>query len=272
MEWLNLNTAVIDSPEFAMAEPAQIGTWLKLMRYCAGQENGGLIQGAKNWTARQWAGCVRVLPEDVTTSPLWRWLGDDLMIAFYPAEREKLVKTRRAAGSDGGKAKTQAKTQASAANGLSGGRPKAKVYEEKPNSPPENPIKPPAKTQATTQATQPENPSNNPTEGKRREGKGIEPPPAREEGFVLPTEAEVLAWARGHSEPSIGASRVPDEWALDWWDFRMGKPETFPADWQGAAARKFRIDFQNQHPKAHGKKKSAAPDAALASLPELKSL
>lgn len=254
MEWINLNTAIIDSPEFALAEPAQMGTWLRLLRYCAGQENGGVIAQAKRWTPRQWMACVRVLPEEVAECSLWTWEGEDLVVHFYPADREKQVKNARAAGSEGGRAKTQAKTQAAKANGLLGGRPKSQISAENSVSHPENP----SATPAETQADNPSETQKNPTEDKIREEKVIEDPPARAGEFIIPTDEEVLAFARAYSCPSIGARAIPDEWMLDWHHFRLENPATYPADWQEASARRFRRDFQARHPKAVGIKKTAA--------------
>ena len=65
MNWLNINTSTLDSAAFLSSEPAAQATWLKLQRYCIGQENGGVIRGAKTWTERQWQNLVRVTRKDV---------------------------------------------------------------------------------------------------------------------------------------------------------------------------------------------------------------
>ena len=52
MEWLNLHTSTLDSEEFLCSDPVDQATWLKLERYCIGQENGGVIHRARNWTDR----------------------------------------------------------------------------------------------------------------------------------------------------------------------------------------------------------------------------
>jgi len=124
MDWLNLHTSVLDSPEVIGAEPIERATWLMLMRYCIGQENSGRIIGAKTWGDRKWQQIVRVtLSETQATTQLWGWDGEDLVVTHYPLEKEKIVKGARV----GGQAKTQAKTQASRTNGQGGGRPKTQA-------------------------------------------------------------------------------------------------------------------------------------------------
>jgi hypothetical protein len=96
MNWLNLNITVLDSEEFLGADPIQRATWLCLLRYCIGQENGGRIKGAKDWTDRKWQQVVRVTGEEVTsTCDLWTWDGDEVVVNFYPAEKETEVRQKR---------------------------------------------------------------------------------------------------------------------------------------------------------------------------------
>jgi hypothetical protein len=148
MDWLNLHSSILDSPEVIGSEPLDRATWLFLLRYCIGQENGGRMTGARSWGDRQWQQLARVTKDEVQrTCDLWRWEGDDLIVEKYPLEKESIVRARRSAGTLGGSATTDAKAQAARDNGLLGGR---------------------------TQAKPKQNPSNNPTEGKGREGKGKE--------------------------------------------------------------------------------------------------
>lgn len=116
MNWINLNTATLDSEEFLGAEPEQRASWLCLLRFCAGQENGGRIEGAKSWTDRKWQQVVRVTQREISTDcELWSWEGEDLIVTFYPAEKEQEVRQKREAGSKGGRPrKTQALVQAEA--------------------------------------------------------------------------------------------------------------------------------------------------------------
>lgn len=102
MEWLNIHTSTIDSPEVGAAEPQDIGTWLKLLRYCAGQENGGRIRGAKEWPERLWLFGVKVTAADVQREcDLWTWQGADLLVEFYPKQKESEVRAKRKGGTKG---------------------------------------------------------------------------------------------------------------------------------------------------------------------------
>lgn len=104
MNWININVAVIDSEEFLGSEPTERGTWLCLQRYCVGQENGGRIAGAKEWKDRKWQQVVRVTLREVSSKcDLWAWESDDLVVAFYPIEKEIEVKTNRSNGAKGGR-------------------------------------------------------------------------------------------------------------------------------------------------------------------------
>lgn len=121
MDWINLHTSILDSEEFLGEEPVNQATWLKLLRYCIGQENSGIIKDCLNWKDRKWQQIVRVTQaETQAESALWAWVEDSLQIMFYPLEKEAIVKGAR----QGGRSKTQAKTQASKENGKGGGRPK----------------------------------------------------------------------------------------------------------------------------------------------------
>jgi hypothetical protein len=110
MEWINLHIRILDSAEFVGEEPVNQATWLKLLRYCCGQENGGRIVGCRAWKDRKWQQLIRVtLKEATTESELWAWEGDDLKLAFYPLEKEQEI---------------QAKREIARTNGNQGGRPR----------------------------------------------------------------------------------------------------------------------------------------------------
>lgn len=179
MEWLNLHASVLDSIEFVGSEPVEQATWLKLLRFTIGQENGGRIEGAAGWKDRKWQQLTRCTRREVLADcDLWSWDGDDLVVAFYPTEKEAQVRAKREAGRLGGQAKTQAKTQASRENGAKGGR----------------------KTQAKTQAK---------TEGKgSREGNG-----SREEADAssAAAAAETQAGEAKLAERLVDACPKPDK-------------------------------------------------------------
>lgn len=110
MNWINLNVTVLDSEEFLGAEPTERATWICLLRYCAGQENGGRIVGCRHWKDRKWQQVARVtLAEIQSHCALFRFEGDDLVVTFYPSDKEEEVKQKR----------EHAKT-----NGSRGGRPR----------------------------------------------------------------------------------------------------------------------------------------------------
>jgi hypothetical protein len=101
MEWLNLHSSVLDSPEVVGAEPVDRATWLFLLRYCIGQENGGLIADCAEWGDRRWQQVVRVTRDEIQRqTPLWKFSSGGLNVNFYPIERQKEIEAKRKAGKD----------------------------------------------------------------------------------------------------------------------------------------------------------------------------
>jgi hypothetical protein len=99
MEWLNLHTKTLDSPEFIGSDPVERATWLCLMRYCAGQENGGIIADCKAWKDRQWQQLCRVTLAEVRANcRLYWWDGRNLRLFGYPTSKESEVRRKREAG------------------------------------------------------------------------------------------------------------------------------------------------------------------------------
>jgi uncharacterized protein YdaU (DUF1376 family) len=153
LDWLNLHISTIDSPEATICDPVRRATWVWLLRFCIGQENGGRIENCGTWGDTTWQQMAKVRLREVRAeSTLWHWDGDALVVHFYPVEKEAEVQAKRTGGTYGGKAATEAKAQAARENGKKGGRPK---------------------TQAETQAPETQEPKLNPTEwnGKERKGK-----------------------------------------------------------------------------------------------------
>lgn len=110
MNWLNLSIQTLDSENFLGSDPIDRATWLCLLRYCIGQENGGVIADCADWADRKWQQLVRITKKEVTrTCELWKWDGNTLIVWGYPSEKEREVQSRR----------DLAKT-----NGAKGGRPK----------------------------------------------------------------------------------------------------------------------------------------------------
>jgi hypothetical protein len=146
MQYLNIPTAFLRSPEYIAAEPTARATWLSLIGYCAEQENGGIIAACAAWKDRQWQQTAGVtLEETKMICSLWKWEGDSIILFGYPSDKEAMVRSKRQAGTQGGRAKTQAKTQAARQNGAK-----------------HNPSKHPSTTQAQPKQT---------PNGKERKGK-----------------------------------------------------------------------------------------------------
>jgi len=127
MNWLNLQTSVIRSPEYVGCDPIQRATWLNLMVYCAEQENGGVIPGAASWKDRRWQQTCGVTKSEVEDKcELWSFDGENLTLWGYPVDKQEEIQRNRDSGSKGGKARTEAKIAAVKANGAMVGRPKTK--------------------------------------------------------------------------------------------------------------------------------------------------
>lgn len=104
MDWLNLHISTIDSPEATVCDPVRRATWVWLLRFCIGQENGGRIKGCRAWGDTTWQQMAKVRLREVSAeSTLWHWDGDDLAVHFYPAEKEAEVQAKRANGRRGGR-------------------------------------------------------------------------------------------------------------------------------------------------------------------------
>jgi hypothetical protein len=79
--------------------PVQQSTWMKLFRYCAGQENGGRIRDCLAWPERKWQQVVRVSSREILRKcQLWAFDDSDLILEFYPKEKEIEIKAKREAG------------------------------------------------------------------------------------------------------------------------------------------------------------------------------
>jgi hypothetical protein len=175
MEFLNLHSSILDSPELVGAEPLDRATWLMLLRYCIGQENGGTIPGCRSWKDRKWQQLARVALAEVNRpTDLWTWDGEDLHVTHYPVSQELAVRTKR---------------DIARANGRRGGRPR------------ENPEGNPEQTDVgfpSVSKTEPtEEPTANP-ERKRKEREGKE-----REGTTPPRASEAERLVSASPRPSL---------------------------------------------------------------------
>lgn len=121
MNWINLHIATLDGPEFVGSSPKERGIWLSLLRFCIGQENSGRISFCKSWKDRQWQQLIRVTKKEVSEPcRLWEWDGEDLVVFFYPVDKEEEVERKR---------------ETARANGAKGGRPPKKPTSETQTEP-----------------------------------------------------------------------------------------------------------------------------------------
>lgn len=179
MNWINIETATLDAEEFVGSDPTARATWLCLLRYCCGQENGGVIAGCKSWPDRKWQQLARVTKAEAETdSALWSWEGENLRLWRYPTDKETEVQHKR----------ERART-----NGKLGGRPTSKPTQE---------------TEAEPTSVNFAKAERNGKEGERKEkGKGKE---GSAEGSA-PTDAEWLASLA--SDPAFAGLDVQREFA-----------------------------------------------------------
>ena len=114
MHWLNLEITRTQGPEYTSAEPAQQLAWFHLLLYCAQQENGGVIEGASEFTDRQWSRMIDVEGATLKSKcSLWSWTEDGGLVVWeYPAKQEQVVKAKREGGKRGGEAKAQNRSTA----------------------------------------------------------------------------------------------------------------------------------------------------------------
>lgn len=125
MKYLNLDTALFDTPNFIRANHRQIGTWLMLYGYCAKQENQGIILQCEHWDDHHWNRIIGCTKDELTAdSTLWFFRSGNLFLNDYNLKLEEIVKQRRKAASIGGSRNTPRKIIASKRNGQRGGRPK----------------------------------------------------------------------------------------------------------------------------------------------------
>ena len=108
MNWLNLQTSVIRSPEYVGCDPIQRATWLNLMIYCAEQENGGVIPDCKSWKDRRWQQTCGVTKSEADDDcDLWSFDGENLTLWGYPTEKEEEIQKMRESGARGGKKRAE---------------------------------------------------------------------------------------------------------------------------------------------------------------------
>jgi hypothetical protein len=104
MLYMSLRCADLGAPEFIGAEPVDRATWICLIRYCAEQENGGVIRDCADWKDRQWQQAAGVfLAEVERTCALWIREGKSIRVWAYPIEQQEKYEAARKSGKKGAK-------------------------------------------------------------------------------------------------------------------------------------------------------------------------
>lgn len=125
MNYLNIDVGLISTDQFLGATSAQIGVWAKLMRYCAIEENSGVIIECENWNDLLWFAKARVRKSEIKhDSPLWEWKYGNLCVWGYPLHQQEKAQANRKSASLGGASFSQRKKEAVRINGAKGGRPR----------------------------------------------------------------------------------------------------------------------------------------------------
>ena len=118
MRYFPVECASVTGTDFSCATFEQQGQWLNLLTYCAGQENGGRIEGAAELPAVFFQRSLAMSKKEFETEcPLWTWDGPDLVVKFYPLQNQEKCQALRESGRKGGKTRAaKAKAEKQEAN------------------------------------------------------------------------------------------------------------------------------------------------------------
>ncbi len=213
MNWLNLKTTQLREAAFIGSEPVARATWLCVMAYCVELENGGRIPGARLWKDRQWQQTCGVMLSEVQAAPLLlEWVGDDLIVWSYPAEKESEVRVKR---------------ENAQKNGKLGGRPKTQGTEEITNEKP-------TLVTANNQRCKAEGEGKGKENGKEGEVPA-EPPPAAPKRAPSDTDEQWLAGIEAKDCYRPVAVRV-----------ELGKAESWCEENHRKCTRRFFVNWLNR--------------------------
>jgi len=103
MPHVGVPTLLALSAKYLLRPPQVRGWHLALLAFCTAEENGGVIAGAASWTPDQWLfvlgqGGTRSAVDDVVSSELSEWIGDDLIVTGYSTDLEHAYQQSRIAG------------------------------------------------------------------------------------------------------------------------------------------------------------------------------
>ena len=118
MRFFPVECATVTGTDFSCATFEQQGQWLNLLTYCAGQENGGRIEGAAELPAVFFQRSLAMSKKEFESEcPLWTWDGPDLVVKFYPLQNQEKCEALRESGRKGGKTRAaKAKAEKQEAN------------------------------------------------------------------------------------------------------------------------------------------------------------
>jgi hypothetical protein len=103
MSHVGVPTLLALSAKYLLRPPQVRGWHLALLAFCTAEENGGVIAGAASWMPDQWLfvlgnGGNRSAVDDVVSSGLSEWIGDDLLVTGYSTDLERAYQQSRIAG------------------------------------------------------------------------------------------------------------------------------------------------------------------------------
>jgi len=133
LNWINLRTELLRSPEFITAKKGAIETWLFVLAYCCEQENNGVIAGSKAWSNEGWLRAMTLSKQEVIEAhPLVQETDDGYMVLGYPQSKQAEVEAKREAGKKGGvRSVSRSASRSAATEGEGEGEKKGKEKEKK---------------------------------------------------------------------------------------------------------------------------------------------
>lgn len=106
MNWINLQVSIIRAPAYVGSTPTERATWFNVLAYAVEHENDGRLAGAASWKDRQWQQACGVTAREVrSASKLLTVEGDDVVVAFYPREKQREVQAKRIQAADAARAR-----------------------------------------------------------------------------------------------------------------------------------------------------------------------
>lgn len=104
MNYWNVPTDILCSPDLGKAPYSSIGIWFRVMIYCCRAENDGRIVGGATWSNMELLVNIGCKMEHIKAAhPLITIEGDDLVIGHYPSSSLQAVRYKREIGKTGGR-------------------------------------------------------------------------------------------------------------------------------------------------------------------------